>query len=66
MWIKTDRDGTARLYDAEIDVAVSFSDNGTAQVTDDVGAQLIDRYDAIAAHDSDSDSDSEPDTTTDS
>lgn len=58
MWIRTERDGTSRLYDAELDVSVEFSGNGTAQVAEDVGEQLIDKHDAIHEHTTESDSDS--------
>lgn len=58
-WIKNTNDATSRLYDADLDVDVEFSSNGTAQVSEDVAAELIDRYDAIEAHETgDSDNDS--------
>lgn len=65
MWIKNENEATSRLYDAELDVAVAFNSNGTAQVPKDVGEQLVARYEAIQAHettaDSDGDSDSDGD-----
>ena len=53
MWIKNTQEATSRLYDAELDVGISFNENGTAQVADDVGAELIDHYNAIEVHETD-------------
>lgn len=60
MWIETTA-GTTRLYDPEIDTAVTFNDNGTAQVAAEVGEYLCEHYPAIEPYESDSDSDGDGD-----
>jgi len=47
MWIETSKN-TNRLKTEATDGFVEFSENGTAQVSADVGEQLIDNYDAIS------------------
>jgi hypothetical protein len=47
MWIQSDRQNLVRMNIPEIDDAVDFNDNGTAQVPEDVGAQLIKQFDTI-------------------
>lgn len=58
MWIETDCKATSRLtqrLDNEF-VTVEFSDNGTAQVADDVGETLIERYETISEYKSETES----------
>lgn len=51
MWIQTNA-ATVALHDTEItDEPVDFSSNGTAQVSQDVGEALIEKYDAITTYD---------------
>jgi hypothetical protein len=48
MWIINDNAATSRIYnDDVVDAPVSFNENGTAQVADDVGEALVANYDAI-------------------
>jgi len=47
MWIETDRETLVRLSTPEIDEVVEFSENGTAQVSEEVAIALIDEYDCI-------------------
>lgn len=50
MWIKNQNTATRTLYNPNLMTEpVEFSANGTAQVPEDVGAQLIDHYDMIEA-----------------
>lgn len=48
MWIKTEKETLVRLKPPEIDTIVEFSNEHTAQVTEEVGEQLIDKYDHIS------------------
>jgi len=46
MWIETDNESLQSFYNAEIcEKMVEFSDSGKAQVSADVGEQLIEQYD---------------------
>lgn len=48
MWIQTDKDNLVSLFNTEyMDEPVEFSENGTANVSEDVAEQLIDNYDSI-------------------
>lgn len=56
MWIKNTNSATRRLFNTDItdddgepllDEPVEFASNGTAQVTQEVGAALVDHYDDI-------------------
>jgi len=47
MWIETEGN-TKRLQTPETDGFVAFSENGTAQVSEEVGEALIEKYDAIS------------------
>jgi len=50
MYVKTENDATRRLHDAEVmpdDYVVEFSENNVAQVTEEVGNALINKYDSI-------------------
>lgn len=51
MYIQTDRPIQRLKSDATNGEVVEFSDTGTAQVTQEIGAQMIDRYDAITETD---------------
>jgi hypothetical protein len=51
MWIRCTNEATERLKSPEMDEAVSISDNGTAQVSEDVGESLVERLDAIERYD---------------
>lgn len=70
MWIETtnvDSDGnpvTRRVSTPDTDGYVEFTENGKAQVTADVGEQLIDHYETIRAVDA-SDGEDDEDTTSD-
>jgi hypothetical protein len=65
MWIQTtntDSDGqpvTRRLSPPGIDETVEFSANGKAQVTSDVGEQLIEHVDSVVEARDDADDDTE-------
>jgi hypothetical protein len=50
MYVKCANGATKRLKVPEIDEFVEFSENNIAQVTQDVGASLIEHYDAIEEH----------------
>lgn len=52
MWIKNEADST-ELKLPFMDESVSFNDNGTAQVSEDVGEQLVETLDAIQRYDND-------------
>lgn len=47
MWVKSERENLVRLNIPAIDEPVDFNDNGTAQVSSDVGEQLINEFDTI-------------------
>jgi len=48
MWVEIDNEALQSLYNAELmDSLVVFSDNQTAQVSQEVGEQLINHYDDI-------------------
>lgn len=53
-WIQTSSAATSRLYVADLDAEITFNENGTAQVSEEVAAALIDRYDTIERYESDS------------
>lgn len=54
MWIKSTNDATRRLFDADLmDEPVEFSENGTAQVSEDVGEALVSHYDDIQPYEAD-------------
>jgi len=53
MWIKCTNDATERLKTPYMDEPVKFSGNGTAQVAEDVGEQLIKDLDSIVAYEED-------------
>ncbi|OYR79327.1 hypothetical protein DJ84_18405 [Halorubrum ezzemoulense] len=62
MYIKNTNQATKSLYTEELvddenepllDEPVEFADNGTAQVTQQVGEALVERYDAIEPKDTD-------------
>lgn len=55
VWIHNQNEATSRLYDADLDEEIQFSSNGKAQVSEDVAAQLADRYEAISVAESDDD-----------
>lgn len=63
MWIKCNNDATMSIYvDDVTDGAVEFSSNGTAQVTSEVGEELIKRYSSVyEVSSSDDDDDGESD-----
>lgn len=44
MWLQTNQDSTERLYDAELEVSLEFSDNNTVQVDEENGNALLDKY----------------------
>lgn len=51
MYVKCTNEATKRLKDPGTGEFVTFSDNGIAQVTKDVGESLIESFDAVAEHD---------------
>jgi len=55
MWIRCTNEATERLKSPEMDDPVSFNDNGTAQVSEDVGEQLIKRLNDIERYDKETD-----------
>ena len=55
MWIRCTNEATERLKSPEMDEPVSFNDNGTAQVSGDVGEQLIERLNDIERYDKETD-----------
>ena len=59
MWIQTDNPQTQSLKLPFMDSAVEFSDNGTAQVAEDVGEQLVEQIDAISEYDNSTQEDNE-------
>lgn len=50
MWIQTDKP-TQKLKIPALDEPVEFSEQGTAQVSQEVGESLIDQFDAITEKD---------------
>lgn len=51
MWIKIENPATERLYDEDVmDEPVSFNDNGTVQVDEELAERLIDHYDGIVEY----------------
>lgn len=54
MRIQIDNDATTRLFNDDVmDEPISFDENGTAEIPDDVGEALVDHYDAIRPHEAD-------------
>lgn len=51
MWIQTDSDSLVKLSTPEVDETVEFSEQGTAQVSQEVGEVLIDQFDSITEKD---------------
>lgn len=47
MWIEIDS-ANKNLKDPELDEEISFSDKGTAQVSNEIGKRLIEKYDVIS------------------
>lgn len=56
MWIKTENTATKRLYNEDLmDDPVSFFENGTTQVTEELGETLCSHYETISPHNQDDD-----------
>jgi len=61
MWIINTNSATRRLFNRDLtdddepllDDPVEFNDNGTAQVSQEVGEALVDHYDTIERYDAD-------------
>lgn len=51
MWIQTEKEALVRLKSPEIDEIVEFSDTGTAQVPEEVGVALTEKFDSITEKD---------------
>lgn len=54
MYIKTDKTHVQTLHDREImekGYEVSFNENGVAQVKEEIGTELIAKYDSISEND---------------
>lgn len=48
MWIRITNSATTRLYNEDLmDEPVSFNENGTAQVSREVGEAMVAHYDVI-------------------
>jgi hypothetical protein len=47
MWIINDRATSRHFNDELMDEPVEYNDNGTAQVTDDLGERLVEHYESI-------------------
>jgi hypothetical protein len=55
MYVKNDNTATRKLHNDDVmpeDYVVEFSENGVANVTQEVGESLIENYDTISKHES--------------